>query len=79
MHGKATIGVARVAHSLGVPTIAIVGRTGPGADACVRPDKGGLLADVINLSDRYGLQRSMTQTATLLMEATAQVIRSRLR
>ena len=79
LHGKATIGVARAATQLGVPTIAIVGRTGPGADACVGPDKGGLLAGMINLSDRYGLERSLTQTATLLTEATAQVIRGRLR
>ena len=79
LHGKATIGVARAAAQLGVPTIAIVGRTGPGADAGVGPEKGGMLAGVISLSDRYGLQRSMTQTATLLTEATAQVIRSRLR
>ena len=79
LHGKATIGVSRAAHTLGVSTIAIVGRTGPGADVCVGPGKRGMLAGMINLSDRYGLECSMTQTATLLTDATAQVIRSWLR
>lgn len=79
LHGKATMGVAQAAHDLGVPTIAIVGSIGPGAQACVKPELGELFADVVSLTDRYGLQRSMAETAALLAEATADVIRSRLR
>lgn len=79
LHGKAAMGVAQAAHDLGVPTIAIVGSIGPGAQACIKPDPGALFADVISLTERFGLQRSMAETAPLLAEATADVIRSRLR
>lgn len=79
LHGKATMGVAQAAEILGVPTIAIVGSIGPEGEACGKPDSGGLFADVISLTERFGLQRSMAETAPLLAEATADVVRSRLR
>ncbi len=79
LHGKAAIGVAQAAEDLGVPTIAIVGSVGLGAEACIKPESGGLLADVISLTDRYGLERSMAETAALVEEAVADVIRSQLR
>lgn len=75
LHGKATLGVAKAAWDLSVPTIAIVGQTGPGADACVDAAKGGWLAGIVSLSDRYGRQRSLAEPATLLAETTAEVVR----
>ena len=39
--GKACMGVAVAAKALGVPTIAIVGRTGPGVERCVDSGRGG--------------------------------------
>ena len=79
LHGKATMGVAQAATDIGVPAIALVGSTGPGADACIKPDPGGLFDDVISLTERFGLQRSMAETAPLLEEAVADVIRQHLR
>jgi glycerate kinase len=79
LHGKATMGVAQAAADIGVPTIAIVGSTGPGAEARIKPDPGGLFDDVISLTERFGLQRSMAETAPLLEKAVADVIRQHLR
>ncbi len=76
LHGKATMGVAQTAMELGVPTIAIVGSVGPGGEACARPESDGLFADVISLTDRYGLERSMAETAALLADAAADVVHS---
>ena len=72
--GKATLGVAASASSLGVPAIAIVGRTGPGAEACLDPAQGGSLASYVSLTDRFGLERAMKDTAALVAQVAEEVI-----
>lgn len=53
LHGKACMGVAKAAASRGVPTIAIVGSTGDGADECLE-SRGGFLRDYCSLTDLIG-------------------------
>ncbi len=73
--GKATLGVAAAASRRGVPTIAIVGRTGPGAEACLDPAQGGSLASYVSLTDRFGLERAMKDTAALVAQVAEEVMR----
>ena len=73
--GKAPLGVARAAAELGVRTVAIVGRTAAGAETCLDPSRGGLLAAVISLARLYGQGRAITDTATLLADAAEEVVR----
>ena len=74
--GKATIGVARAALRQNIPTIAIVGSTGPGAmDCLIRGGDQGALRDYRSLSYRYGRERAMNDTAERLREMTADVVR----
>lgn len=65
LSGKATLGVARAAAELGVPTIAIVGKVGDGAAECIGAAHGKL-RDCVSLSERYGEDRSMREPAALL-------------
>lgn len=74
LQGKASMGVARGASKLGVPCIAIVGKTGPGADDCLQDAKDGLLESYYSLADSYGLDRAMKEAAALIEELTAEVI-----
>ena len=74
LHGKACMGVARLARELGVPTIAIVGSTGEGAERTIDPDHGGALSDYISLADRYGMDRALREPATLIAETTQQAL-----
>ena len=76
LHGKACMGVAAAAKKLGVPTIAIVGSTGPNAKHCTNQAAGGSLASYVSLDDRYGRERAMRETAPLLAETAADVARS---
>ncbi len=72
--GKATLGVAASASRLGVPTIAIVGRTGPGVEACLDPAQGGSLASYVSLADRFGADRAMREAADLVAQVAGEVI-----
>lgn len=65
--GKVCFGVASAAEALGVPVIAIVGRTA--AETGNWP-----FAEIVSLADRYGLHRAMTETAALLEDAAADVM-----
>jgi glycerate kinase len=73
LHGKAVAGVAAAAYRAGVPTIAIVGSTGPGADACMDPVRGGQIQRSVSLAERFGEERALRKPAALL-EAIARVI-----
>lgn len=75
LFGKACIGVARRAAKLGVPTVAIVGSTGPGAEDCVDPAKGGALAKFISLTDRFGESRAKRYAAASIEEVAAEIVR----
>jgi glycerate kinase len=66
VHGKAVSGVAARAHALGVPTVAIAGSLGPGADDSLNPALGGYLADVVSLVERFGRDRALREPAELI-------------
>lgn len=70
LHGKATIGVAKAAARWGVPTIAIVGRVGKGADRCVGP---GLLQRYVSISERCGMEAAMNEPARCISDAAEEV------
>ncbi|MCP3905494.1 MAG: glycerate kinase [Planctomycetes bacterium] len=74
LHGKACLGIAAVAATHGVPTIAIVGAAGEGADECVGD---GRLSGYVSLSERYGRERAMSETAAVLAEAAREVVSGR--
>jgi glycerate kinase len=74
LQGKACMGVARAAHELGVPTIAIVGAAGEGANRCVnRPNEGGYLHAYFALADRYGVERAMRAANALVADVACEV------
>jgi glycerate kinase len=77
LQGKACTAVAAHACALGVETIAIVGSTGPGAEDCTRPEKGGLLREVDSLAARFGPERAMREPAALIEEAAFEIARRR--
>ena len=74
LHGKACMGVAQAALQLGVPTLAIVGSTGRGAERC-RSSHGGFLQDYVSLSDRFGMARSLSQPSQCIEETAHELIR----
>jgi glycerate kinase len=67
LRGKACMGVAAAAAELGVPTIAIVGSTGPGAADCIDPG-AGRLARCLSLADRFDLERALRDPGPLIAE-----------
>jgi len=73
LQGKACLGVAAAAAALGVPTIAIVGSTGPGADRCVGP---GMLHSYYSLEERFGREHARHNTQALLADVAEQVVRT---
>jgi glycerate kinase len=73
--GKAALSVAARAAGFGVPTIAIVGSTGPGAADCCNPTKGGMLQSYVDLSERHGAARAMGDAAACVAETAADVVR----
>lgn len=73
--GKAVLGVAKAAGSLGVPTIAIVGTAVDGADECVGSPHEGLLQSFVSLTGRYGADRAMNEPAACIEETAAEIIR----
>jgi len=78
LSGKASMGVAHRARRFGVPTIAIVGSTGDGAEHCTDPSQGGDLTGYVALADRFGAQRAMREAGALIEQITVEVIQSQL-
>jgi hypothetical protein len=60
---------------LGVPTIAIVGSTGPGAADCANAARGGALKNFISLTDGFGESRAKRDTALLIETVAAEIVR----
>ncbi len=73
LHGKACMGVATAAAKHGVPTIAIVGSTGEGAEDCTDPKKGGLLKRYVSLTDRFSLHRALHEPAALVEQVACEI------
>lgn len=75
LQGKACMGVARAAHELGVPTVAIVGAAGEGADRCLnRANDDGRLQAYRALADRYGVERAMREAKTLVADVACELV-----
>ncbi len=66
--GKVVGGVVELGEELGVPVVVVAGRVDDGA---------GGLATVVSLSERFGTERSMTETTTLVTEVTAELLTRR--
>ena len=69
LSGKACMGVASVASRRGVPTVALVGEAGPGADQCM----GAGLSDIVVIGDGLSAEDSMRNAARLLSAAAGRV------
>src|SRR5439155_4586783 len=78
LNRKVVVGVAAAAHRLGVPTMAIVGSTGPGAEQCMDPVHGGHLLGYVSLSDRYGLERALREPEPLISELAREIVAAEL-
>jgi glycerate kinase len=74
LHGKACLGVAAAAARHDVPTVALVGTTGDGADGCLGP---GRLAGYVDLTEHVGEARARAETASLLARFARDVVSSR--
>jgi glycerate kinase len=70
--GKTAVGVARLAKSLGRPTLALAGVIGPGAEAVLEQ---GIDAYFSICAGPIGLEQAMAQAEELLERATEQVVR----
>lgn len=75
LHGKACLGVARAAHTHCVPTVAIVGSTGPGADDCTNPAQGGHVRSFVSLAEEFGEARAMHEPAACIEQIAERVVR----
>ncbi len=71
--GKTAVGVARLAHALGCPALAIAGSIGPGAEAVLEQ---GVTAYFSICPGPISLDEAITRAAELLERATAQVLRA---
>ncbi len=71
--GKTAVGVARLARSLGCPTLALAGTIGPGAEAT---REHGIDAYFSICPGPIGLEEAMAHAAELLEAATEQVVRA---
>jgi glycerate kinase len=67
LYGKACMGVAREADEAGVPAVALVGSTGPGADECLAAG----LREIIVIGAGLPAEESISNAATLLADAAA--------
>lgn len=73
VHGKTVVGVARLAHRLGIPTIALAGTIGPGAEGVL--DQG--VTSYLSLCrGPMTLESAMREAPTLLQNATEQALRT---
>jgi glycerate kinase len=73
--GKACMGVAQAAGKHGVPTIALVGAVGPGADQC----REAGLRDYVLIGEGLSAEVSMRQADVLTADAAGEVARNFLR
>ncbi len=71
--GKTAVGVARLAHSLGCPTLAIAGSIGPGAEAVLEQ---GVDAYFSICPGPVPLDEAIKRASELLEKATAQAARA---
>lgn len=69
--GKACIGVARVAVRHGVPTIALVGAAGSGAEKCLQAG----LQDIVVIGKGLSMEQSIQQAEELIAAAAGEVAR----
>ena len=69
LSGKACMGVAAVATRYDVPTVALVGEVGPGADRCIAAG----LKDIIVIGEGHPAAYSISSAAPLLSAAAARV------
>lgn len=67
LYGKACMGVASEADEAGVPAVALVGSTGPGADECLAAG----LREIIVIGAGLPAEESISNAATLLADAAA--------
>jgi glycerate 2-kinase len=74
LHGKACMGVAAAAAKFNVPTIAIVGSTGPGAADCTNPTRGGNLHSFISLAERFSIEHAMREPAMCITQACFELL-----
>jgi len=70
LHGKAVLGVAKAAAKHGVPTVALVGKLGPGYEKAV--DAG--LKDAIEIGPGLPADESIAHAAELLEQATRRAV-----
>jgi glycerate kinase len=75
LSGKACMGVARAARRREVPTIALVGAAGPGAEQCLAAG----LRDYVIIGEGLPADVSMRQAGVLIADAAGQVAREFLR
>jgi glycerate kinase len=71
--GKTAVGVARLARSLGCPTLALTGTIKPGAEAVLEQ---GIDAYFSICSGPISLDQAVAHAETLLEKATEQVVRA---
>jgi glycerate 2-kinase len=71
--GKTAVGVARLAHSLGCPTLAIAGSIGPGAEAVL---EYGVDAYFSICPGPVHIDEAIEKASELLENATAQAVRA---
>jgi glycerate kinase len=71
-YGKTVVGVARLAHSLGCPTIALAGTIGPGAEAVLEQ---GVSAYFSLCPGPITLDQAISQAERLLESVSAQALR----
>ena len=71
--GKTAVGVARLAHSLGCPTLAIAGSIGPGAEAVLEQ---GVDAYFSICPGPVHIDEAIERASELLENATAQAVRA---
>ena len=71
LSGKACMGVAAVAARHRVPTVALVGATGPDADQCVAAE----LSDIVVIGEGRPTEYSIKNVSALLSAAAARVAR----
>ena len=72
-YGKTAVGVSRLAHSLGCPTIALAGTVGPGAEAVLDQ---GVNAYFSICPGPITLDESIAQAERLLESVSAQAVRA---
>ena len=71
-HGKTVAGVARLAKSLGVPTVALAGQIGDGAEQVLKEG----ITDYRSIKpDSMSIQESMDRAAELLTKASEKVVK----